>query len=290
MKIIQSYAHFDEGTPRLDGIDDKNKIYLSFYSFLLSFLTLKKYYNNITMYCNKNAQKKLIKYIPYDKVNIVENKNSSLFWSYYKIDIIKLMTNDFIHVDSDVFIFDDLFSKFIQSKQYDILIQNKIPKDANYVRDYADQYKKFLIKSNIFDPTSYDGECLSCGTIGMRIGFKDGYINVCEAMKNEFINNNTTNNLYIGMACEELALYFYAIKNKLKTYEILSHENILKHGERGAGNLHKYTHMYFNSKFKVEYVKLIRNKIYKEFPNYINYVEKYESDVMKNFDFFKQIC
>ena len=45
MKIIQSYAQFEEGSPRAYG--DKEKNLLGFYSFLLSYLTLNKYYGKI---------------------------------------------------------------------------------------------------------------------------------------------------------------------------------------------------------------------------------------------------
>jgi hypothetical protein len=247
MKIIQTFAEFDEITPRLSEVD-KDKKYLKFYTFLLSYLTLKKFYNKVTMYCNKKANENLIKYIPYDEINIVENDNPIKFWSYYKVDIMKLMTEDFIHVDSDVFIFDDLFAGFINSNQYDIIIQNQIPKKCNYVNTYVDLYKDFLIKNDIY-PNEYDGRCVSCGTLGLRINIKDNYIRFCEILKKGFENNKFDDIFYIGMACEELALYLYTLKNKKNIYDILPYVDVLKHGEAKAGNYHSYTHMYLSTKF-----------------------------------------
>jgi len=282
MKIIQSYAHFDEGTPRLDNIDNREKVNFNFYSFILSYLTLKKYYGHVTMYCNKRAVDVVVKYIPYDKVVIAENKNTTLFWSFYKVDTIRRMTEDFIHVDSDVFIFADLFSKFISSKEYNLIVQNQIPKEINYVNNYVSQYKEFLKNNNVFNPDLYDGRCLSCGTIGMRKELVKGYVKMCDAMKKEFIDTKFTDNFFIGMACEELALYLYSLENNLNFCEILPYEDVLKYGERGAGNYHNYTHMYLGSKFNPKYVKLIRNKILKDFPEQLGLVERYEKEMMKN--------
>ena len=287
MKIIQSFAQFDDGAPRSYGDEEKNL--LNFYSFLLSYLTINKYYGSVTMYCNKKAEETLIKYVPYDEVKIVENKNTTNFWSYYKVDIMKRMRQDFIHVDSDVFIFDDLFSEFINDKKYDLLIQNQIPKKLNYVVSYVEQFKDFVIENDIIQPEKYDGKCLSCGTLGMRIAHKSDYIKVCEAIKKEFIKRKTEDRWFVGMASEELALYLYSLKKDLKFHEILPYDDVLKHTEQKAGNYHNYTHMYLDSKFQPKYVKLIRNKIIKDFPEQIKYVQQYEDKVMKNTKILKEI-
>jgi hypothetical protein len=277
MKIIQSYAQFEKGSPRVFG--DKEKNLLSFYSFLLSYLTLNKYYGKIRMYCNEAAQNSLIKYIPYDEVKIMENKNSELFWSYYKVDVMKSMRTDFIHVDSDVFIFDDLFSNFINDKTFDVIIQNQIYED-HYVRDYVDKFKSFIIENDLIDPNIYDGGCASCGTVGMRIGRKKQYIDVCETIKKGFIKAKTENAWYIGMASEELAMYIAMLKYKYKSYEILPYDDVIKYGEKIAANYHKYTHMYIDSKFQPKYVKAIRMKTLYEFPEAINLIKKYETEKM----------
>lgn len=52
MKIIQSFAEFEEGTPHLDD-ENVDKKSLNFYSFLLSYLTINKYHGSVTMYCNQ---------------------------------------------------------------------------------------------------------------------------------------------------------------------------------------------------------------------------------------------
>jgi len=281
MKIIQSYAKFENGTPRAYG--DTEKESLNFYSFLFSYLTLKKYYESVRMYCNKSAQESLIKYIPYDEVKIFENPNDERFWSYYKVDVMKSMRTDFIHVDSDVFIFADLFSKFINDESYDVLTQNQVPEKDNYVNKYVQNFY------DIIDPDQYDGRCLSCGVVGMRHKHKNGYIDVCEKMKKGFIDKGTTDKWFIGMVSEELALYFYCTKNKFKLYEILPYEDVLKYGEKGAGNYHNYTHMYLDTKFQPRFVKAIRMRILKDFPDAKKYVNKYENEVMSKTKIINEI-
>ena len=91
----------------------------------------------------------------------------------------KQMKTDFIHVDSDVFIFGDLFKDFITSKKYDMIIQNQIPEKHNHTRKYVKNFREFVIKNNLVDPDIYDGRCLSCGTVGMRMKHLSGYIHIC---------------------------------------------------------------------------------------------------------------
>jgi len=287
MKIIQSFAQFDNGSPRAFG--DKEKNLLGFYSFLLSYLTLNKYYGDVRMYCNQAAQDKLIKYIPYDEVKIVENRNTELFWSYYKVDIMKSMRTDFIHVDTDVFIFADLFSEFMKNEEFDIIVQNHVPEDINYVKGYVNMFKDLVVEHDIIDPQIYDYRCSGCGTIGMRHKHKKPYIEICEIMRKGFIDAKTDDNWFIGMANEELAFYLAELKYGWKSYEILPWNDVLKYGERGAGNYHNYTHMYMDSKFQPRYVKAIRMKTLHEFPNAIKYIEKYEKEVMKDTEIFKEI-
>jgi len=299
MKIIQSYAHFDKGN--IPRALNKDTIYLYFYSFLLSYLTLKKYYNDVTMYTNQSGYEQILKYVPYDRIDIIENENPPFFWSYYKIQIMNKMTEDFIHIDPDVFIFDDLFSEFIKFSKYDGIVQNKVPEKFNYFNDYVDRYSDFIIKNDLFYPEKYDGKLFSCGVIGMRSKIKNNYIDVCEKIKNKFIydkfdkkieanNSKFSGSIYAGVICEELAFYLFSIKNNLNIYEIIPYKDVVKYTVEEAGNKHKYTHMYINSKFNVKYVKFIRKKIINYFPKYLKYIEKYESDIMKNFSFFKEIC
>ena len=65
MKIIQTFAIFDEVSPYLTNKRNFEYVYLNFYSFILSYITIKKIYGPITMICNQEAYDAFIKYIPY---------------------------------------------------------------------------------------------------------------------------------------------------------------------------------------------------------------------------------
>jgi hypothetical protein len=286
MKIIQSFAMFENGSPYLNNDNtDKNKIYLNFYSFLLSFLTLKKYYNNVTMFCNNSAYNAFIRYIPYSDIKIVENSNSFELWNMYKIDSIKSLNEDFIHVDSDVFLFKDVYGEYISSNKYDVIVQDTIPPNINFIRNFVDTNKKILSEFDIFDSKLYDYKCVSCGTIGMNLKTKLEYTSLVDRLLELFNKNLLIDADPMSMIIEELVLHILITKNKLKKYEVLPYNQVLIHGVREVGNIQKYTHLWFNTKFDLKHIELIKNKIKKDFSQYYNYVEKYESDVLSNIKF-----
>lgn len=288
MKIIQSFAEFDEGSYYLSKEDITRK-YLSFYSFLLSYLTLKKYYGSVTMFCNKKAYDSFIKRIPYDDIKVLENNNSFTFWSYYKIDAMRNMKEKFIHIDSDVFIFDDLYSPFINTRKYDIIVQDTIPERKNACASFVNNNKIFLEKNNIISSEKYDGRCFSCGTLGMTPKIIPDYINLCDKLKEGYLSNELIKVVPLGMILEELSLYLFTLNNGLRIYEVLPHDEVLEYGVEHVGNLRKYTHVWFGNKFKPIIIKAIKSKIKKDFPEYYELIEKYEQDVIYKHNLEKHI-
>jgi len=280
MKIIQSFAEFNEGSYNFLPDEDITRRYMSFYSFFLSYLTLKKYYGSVTMFCNQKAHDRFIKYIPYDKVKILENENTIKYWSYYKVDAMRTMKEKFIHVDSDVFIFDDLYAPFINGRKYDIIVQDIIPERKNSCAHFVKQNKNFLQENNIFDYNIYDGRCFSCGTLGITQKQLPEYVNLCDALKKAYQENKLINAEPLGMILEELSLYLLTLNNKLKVYEVLPHDEVLKYGVEKVGDRRKYTHMWFGNKFKPQMIKIMKLRIKKDFPDSYHIVEKYEKDVM----------
>lgn len=156
MKIIQSFAQFDEGSPYMMG-RKRNRFYapLNFYTFLLSYITLKKFYGSVTMFCNKEAYKNLTKHIPYDEIYIKENESPFELWNMYKINCLKEVGDDLIHVDSDVMIFEDFFRPFIDD-DIDVLVQHIVSRKHNDGKHFVFEQKEFYEKTKIFTK-SYDG-------------------------------------------------------------------------------------------------------------------------------------
>jgi hypothetical protein len=283
MNIIQSFAEYETGSPYLKNIDSNTK-YLMFYSFFLSYLTLKKYYGYVIMYCNDQAYNTFIKFIPYDKIIYKECKNNVKFWNKYKADIIGEQQDDFIHVDSDVFIFKDLFKPFIDSKKYDVIAQDIIPQDVNFAKHFVPDNKDWLKKNNVFDFNKYDGRCFSCGTIGLRQKYINNYVEKVEKIYNGFIAGKLISEDWIdSMITEELSMYLVALENNLKIHDILPYNEIIKinGNPRSLGVIYGYTHMWFSTKFVKTNVELIKNKIKKDFPTYYHIVEEYDKYISK---------
>jgi len=281
MKIIQSFAQFDEGSYYLkNGMGGANNAYLNFYSMLLSVLTLQKYYGEVTMYCNQKAYDNFIKYIPYGEIKIVENKNSFNFWNYYKVDAIRKQTTKFIHVDPDVFIFDDLFSDFINKRKYDIIVQDMLPDYLNPISSEMLIIREYLKKHDIMNHKLCDGRAFSNGVVGMNVKVKKEFVEFADTIKNAYEDNELkVSETAISMISEELALYLVARKNNYSYQEILPYNHILKDGSRDETNKKKFTHMWGNSKFNPQYVEIMKRKIKKEFPEYSALVDEYDSKV-----------
>jgi len=285
MNIIQSFAWLDGGSFYLkynkDNDADK-KTYLNFYSMLLSVLTLQKYYGQVIMYCNQKAYDNFIKYLPYYEIKIVENLNTFNFWNYYKVDIIRKQTSKFIHVDPDVMIFDDLFSEFMKSRKYDILVQDIIPEYINPIGHQMDEIRRFLGENNIMNPKLCDGKAFSNGVVGMNIKVKKEFIKMADLIKNGFETEKLkVHEDLISMISEELAMYLVAMKEEYKYMEILPYDDVLKNGSRQTANVKKFTHMWGNSKFNPKYIEIMKLKTIKEFPKYSKLIEQFETEVLK---------
>ena len=278
MKIIQSFAQFDEGSPYMQN-NNKRNIYLNFYTFLLSYLTLKKYYGSVTMYCNQQAYDTFIKYIPYDEIIIKENKNDMDFWNVYKIDIMKLQNEDFIHVDSDVFIFNDLFSKFINGN-HDMIVQDIIPPSENFVKKFFWDNYSYLTNGNLSLSTSYDNRCVSCGTFGMKKHMLNKYFYIFDIIHNAMKENKLKSNNCQTMILEELMAYLTALKYNNKIYDVLPYDLVLKHGVKKVGDIKKYTHLWTNSKFRNDIIFKVKKRIKKDFPKKYDLVEFYDKNII----------
>jgi len=284
MKIIQSFAQFDEGSYYLKhDKDNGKKTHLNFYSMLLSVLTLQKYYDEVTMYCNQKAHDNFIKYLPYNEIKIVENKNDFTFWNYYKVDVIRKQTAKFIHVDPDVFIFGDLFSEFIKTRKYDIVIQDKIPDYHNPTTPVMENVRAYLKENNIMNPELCDGNTFSHGVVGMTIKAKKEFIKMADGFRNAYVSGEFKPRPdLISIISEELVLYLVARLNNYKYQEILPYDDVLKNGSRITTNQKKYTHMWGDSKFNSKYIELIKLKTKKEFPLYSGLIDQFDAEVMEN--------
>jgi hypothetical protein len=280
MEIIQSFAQFDDGNQYVNGKMNGTEIYLNFYIFLLSFLTLKKYYGSVTMYCNKKAYETFIKYIPYDKIIIKENPHTRKFWNAYKIDAMSVQKDSFIHVDSDVFIFNDLFRPFIDNKnKYDLIVQTIF--DYDFVPGVINKEYIHRLYKDVCPPEKYNFKSFTCGVVGMNLNNGTDILNKYikdTKVAYDLIEKNiiTGTGTELAFFLEEYTLYLNALNNNLKWYDVLPYDEIKLLGIDKVCEKLKYTHMLFESKFVEKNINLIKNKIKNVFPESYYLVEIYD--------------
>ena len=287
MKIIQSFAQFEEGSPYFQHQKNQDNRYLNLYSFLMSYLSLKDIYGAVTMFCNQQAYDTFIKYIPYDKIIIVESTNDFLVWSKYKTDVMRLVGDDLIHVDPDVFVLEDVFEPFITG-DYDIMIQNSTPMELNDAKRFGFENKQWLNDTKILTKP-YDGGCFSCGTVGLKLNVQQLYFDATDILHDAMLKVGLKNTETPSMLLEEQLLYFLAVEYDYKTYEIISKELFEKSGVVDGGDSIGYFHAWMTLKFSRDIINKIRKKIFFDFPNHYEIILGYERDVLSDFKFFSDL-
>jgi hypothetical protein len=279
MKIVQSFAKYEEGLHPTKYRKKFEYYYLNYYSFLLSYITLKERYGSVTMFCNQGAYDSIIKYIPYDDVVIKENDNPFIMWSKYKLDCIRMVDEDLIHVDSDVFILNDLFRPFIDS-DYDVMVQNVFPRPLNTVNYFGFEQREFLKESKILTKP-YDGNCFSCGTLGLKKRAKEIYFAGIDILYEAMLKTGLENFFDPPMILEEQLLYFISIENNLNVHRILSDDLISKSDDIiNEGDKIGYLHVWYDLKYKRNIIQQIRRKLFHDYPEYLDHLFKFEQEEM----------
>ena len=284
MKIIQSFAEFKEGNNYVSYGDNSEIVYLTFYSALLSYITIKNLYGHVTKYCNQKAYDSFIKYIPYDEVIIMENENDFRYWSLYKLDSIRNCDGDVIHIDSDVFFFNDLLRDFINGKD-DVIVQDILSERPNIISDFMYANLDYFNQTGIYTK-EFKGESISGGVMGMRNHVKDTYFKVVDDLKKELDNNNLKDIKYPTTILDEQAFYLVIAEHGLSVNEVIPRNIIDEHGIEEAGNIMGYVHMWQNTKYQPDNIKHIKEKILYDYPEYNRYLINYESNVMMKTNIF----
>jgi len=289
MNIIQSFARYTGVSPYIKGKgrSKSDYYYLNFYSMLLSYITLQQQYGSVTMFCDKAAHDSLIKYVPYDNIEIVENQNDFLMWSKYKLDIMKLIGEDFIHVDQDVAVFDDFYKPFIDGK-CDVLVQDVVSRKKNYTKPLVNNNLEYFRDTKILTKP-YDGQAFSCGSVGLTTEVQKYYFAGIDVLYNDMLEHGIENLDFAAMILEETLLYLITIENDFKYHSIIEQQDVDKHGILYAGDKIGYAHFWSRNKFKQQYLTGIRNKLLQDYSGFGEYILKFESEIMTNKPVFKYI-
>jgi len=288
MKIIQSYSQFDDGCQYAGGILNGTEVYLNFYTFLLSYLLLKKHYGRVTMYCNKKAYDTVVRYIPYDEIIIKENHYDQNFWSAYKLSVIEEIKEDFVHIDSDVFMFRDHLLPF--NGDFDITVQYvDLDNTVLALDEFTSLRGMYDIKKYkpTFSSEGVVGNNFSCGVVGMRSYVTQKYIQdvkrMYEIIKEEKIRGNK---LKIGMILEELTLYLTSTREDYKWHSLFAPVKKSIHskffdiiGDIEKRDVFDYTHMWWRRKFTQSNIDKIKNVLKDTFPESNDLIIEYEKTI-----------
>lgn len=281
MKIVQSFILHEKNIPY--SFKNGDNVILNFYSFLLSFITLKQKYDNVIAVVNKCAYDLFMKYIPYDEFIFVDDYpiDYKKYWSLVKVNILKEIEAPLIHVDGDVMIFNELFSDFIYDNNYDIIVQNIECKefDTHYLK-YDKLLEKILMIKNIFKENVKDINPLNCGVIGFKSDVvKNKFIvkvnQIYNVVNGSFFEKYLDNQFPIYL--EQHTLGVIVSELELKPYAILNTDNE-KRTLMDIGNDIGYTHLWLDRKYNPDIIKKIKQKILVDYNDYYYSVSDFEKN------------
>ncbi len=291
MNIIQSFYQIDRKICYQYGNHNDNYL-INYYSMLLSYITLKKLYGKVTVYCNSFAYEKLLKFIPYDdvvleEIDFITEGNYNTEWGMLKFHVFEKQTEPFIHLDTDVFLFKDLLSEFIDG-DYDGIIQSYDFADEIYGAFYRSNREK-LIRHRLIDDEKTSkliqnfGECAGYnnGVVGFKnMEFLKKYIERAREY-NWLINRNAFSDVnHQTIIFEQFNLLHTGLQDNVKMYEIIPYSLVKETDFNTAGNKIGYTHLLSGNKYVGYFVMLIREKIKKQYPEYVQYLEEFEKTIV----------
>ena len=287
------YIHSIWSTPSLgnnfDNAYDVKYLNKNFYSYLFSTLLIKKLGYSIELYCDKKAED-IFSLIPYDKIHIVDFDSdgiSSKFWIWGKIKTHILMSEPYIHIDGDVFLFRDIIGDKLNT-EYKVVVQsvenNLTIGNDNFSNIYSRSKNPFINLGHNIKWNKYDLNAYNCGVIGFSdLTLKDIYASKVKEILIDISNKSdfmTDRNKYEGMflIAEQSLLYYILEENNIKPLEIIPLEEIKKRNYNWFPIAEEigYAHLWGYTKYKDSVIEKIKYKIYKYFPNYSNIIKEFE--------------
>jgi len=175
MKIIQSfwtkpYLH-NVSDGRFNGGWPNERIHAI--SWAYSLLKLKEFHNDVMLITDDAGKKFLIDKLklPYTEVNTSLNSLDDIDqsnWAIGKLKAYSIQTEPFIHVDSDVYIWENLFEPFSKS---DIIMQSKLRFDEfsshdilkKYIDDNISLFPKAIVEYWESNDSFYSANAGVCG-------------------------------------------------------------------------------------------------------------------------------
>lgn len=172
-------------------------------SWVLSCLSLRRFYDDVELYTDKMGYELLIEKLrlPYTHVHVVYDGNlcRPLYWAYAKIRTYAVQTEPFLHVDGDVYI-NQPFSDAILDAP--LVAQNK-EIGTMYYRKMIDAVLKMsdiVLPSDLIDSISMD--VISSYNMGVFGGTDIGFIHEYCEKAIMFVAQNHMDNVEVKSECD----------------------------------------------------------------------------------------
>lgn len=222
MRYIQTLYYNDAKDPLKEGFGWCRPEY-NLMSWALSCLQLKKLYGNVELYSDDKGADLLVDKLglPYTTVhtnfNSFDNVNDKL-WALPKLYTYSLQTSPFLHIDGDVFLFEELPSKLLKS--------GLIAQNPEVATEYYIETQKQLTEHFTYFPTTVKDDfesgipikAVNAGILGgTNINFFQEYTE--EAFRYVKLNKEHLNNIdaeKFNVFFEQHLFYVLALNDKQK--------------------------------------------------------------------------
>ncbi|WP_316801954.1 DUF6734 family protein [Pedobacter nototheniae] len=249
-------------------------------SWALSCMQLNKYYQNVTLYCDKETKKILIDELKLPYANVcceLDSLNTYQpdLWALPKIYVYEKQTSPFLHVDGDVFIWEKFEEKLMRGN----LIAQNLESATSYYEKIMQDLENHLsfFPKEILDERKKGNQILAYNA-GIFGGNDYKFFNFYAKKAFDFVNKNILN-LNEGLGGNfniffEQYLFYCLVKKQKKSVGVLLNQVIGDNEYKGFGDFinvpydKKYLHILGSYK-KNEVVCLqLANRLRLDYPKY----------------------
>jgi hypothetical protein len=292
MKAVQTFwTDQTKGNYQLNGgwLDAR----FHWMSWALSSSLLHRHFGKVTLYTDQFGKQLLTDWLelPFDEVHLTQDdlalKYPSPFWVMRKLHTYSQMTEPFLHVDSDAFLWQKLPPGL---RQADVVVQNVQEGFSCYPAIIAELRERGIGLPDFVEAGLEPYTAVNMGIVGgsdvslFRPFFEevDRYLHTCGDLIRANLENLTKG--YLNTLWEE-CFFFHYLKVRGKVISPLISQKIDQH-YAGLGNLldnrYGYSHLIGAAKQNLFYCKLVEQKLRHLFPGtYARVVRFIDSGLLK---------
>ena len=248
---------------------------------LLSILYAKKWGFRVEVVTDLEGQK-LLQGMPYDKLTTELEflSYNGKTWVEGKIMAISIQKEPFIHIDWDVFLLKHKVVEIFKTFKADLLVQSVDDKNyfaPNFMEEVAEM--SHMLKASDNDVPHYHKQHdkqFNCGVMGFRnLKLRDEFVqDFAKALR---ATSQTHKDFSIHI---EQGMLFSTVADGEYSYRAVINSKRIGEAEKIG-----YTHLLYLSKYTKESQDKIKQRIAKEFPDYVNFIREKPLQVIQTLNF-----